>query len=112
MAFGEWRRSNYARVQGNERCNNKEKRNISTVRKMEEILGEKNVESVLFKGKKLVEFTNLEKVEILGGEIIKEEERRKNAIMPTVVLKSSNSSSNSNNSPRSSSATTLSLSSN
>ncbi|KAL8456218.1 hypothetical protein ACS0TY_034440 [Phlomoides rotata] len=104
MAFGESRRSNYVRIQGNA-VGEINKRSCEMVRIAEEMLGEKNVESVLFKGKKLVEYTNMEKLEMFGGEVIKEQERRNNSILPPVLLK------NSTNSPsrrRSSSATTLS----
>ncbi|KAL0359374.1 UNVERIFIED_CONTAM: Patatin-like protein 3, partial [Sesamum angustifolium] len=66
MAFGEWRRSNYVRVQGNGRLVEEEKRRMLSM--VDEILGEKNVESILFKGKKMVEFTNMEKVEKFAGE--------------------------------------------
>lgn len=101
MAFGEEaRRSNYVRIQGLMNAGS-DKREVA-----ERMLGEKSVESVLFRGKKVVESTNRERVEMLGGELIKEQERRKNAILPTVLLKI-NSNSNSN-SPRSSSASTLS----
>ncbi|KAI3471488.1 hypothetical protein Pfo_028138 [Paulownia fortunei] len=89
MAFGQWRTTNY--------------RNMLSI--VDEMLGQKNVESILFQGKKLVEFTNMEKLEMFGGELIKEQERRKNCILPTVVLKHS---TNNIYSPRSSSATTLS----
>ncbi|KAK4405007.1 Patatin-like protein 6 [Sesamum angolense] len=67
MAFGEWRRSNYVRVQGNGRLVEEEKRRMLSM--VDEILGEKNVESILFKGKKMVEFTNMEKVEMFAGEL-------------------------------------------
>lgn len=124
MAFGEARSSNYVRVQGNiigrsgGGGGNRDRNDKTRILRLAEeiLLREKNVESVLFKGKKVDELTNMEKVEIFGGEMIKEEERRKNAILPTVLLKNSSNSTNTNtntNSPRSSSATTLStLSSN
>ncbi|KAM3288522.1 patatin-like protein 3 [Capsicum chacoense] len=107
MAFGEFRNSNYVRVQGNEIIgeknhmikNEKMRKSLAIV---EEMLKEKNVESILFQGKKLVEKTNLDKLEIFADELIKEEEMRKNRILSPVVLKQSSSS------PRTSSATTLS----
>ncbi|KAL7138681.1 hypothetical protein ABFS83_10G180000 [Erythranthe nasuta] len=103
MAFGdEWRASNYLRINsGNDN------------KKVEEMLGAKNMESVLFKGKRLVEMTNMEKLEMFAGELIKEKERRAYCI-------SSSSSSHqhhhhhqnmSNYSPRSSSSDTTTLSS-
>jgi hypothetical protein len=73
------------------------------------MLAQKNVESVLFKGRKVVENTNLDKLELFGGELIKEEERRKTSILPTVVLKNASPSPRTSSpSPRTSSATTLS----
>ncbi|CAI9779405.1 unnamed protein product [Fraxinus pennsylvanica] len=105
LAFGDSRGNNYVRIQGNGivgKKNNKENRNMLKI--AEEMLAKKNVESVLFSGKKLVEKTNKEKLEDIGGELIKEEERRKRSIVPIVVLKVQGGSP----SPRSSSATTLS----
>ncbi|XP_073133109.1 patatin-like protein 7 [Henckelia pumila] len=100
--------SNYIRIQGNgtafsntdEKQKKKNRRNMESM--ADEILKQRNVESVLFKGKRSVEHTNLERMEMLAGELIKEQERRKNSNLPTVVLKQSSSS------PRTSSATTLS----
>lgn len=66
------------------------------------MLDQKNVESVLFSGKKVIEKTNWEKLEWVAGEMMKEKERRKTSILPTVVLKQAS------HSPRTSSATTLS----
>ncbi|KAL3534037.1 hypothetical protein ACH5RR_007558 [Cinchona calisaya] len=113
MAFGQWRTSNYVRIQGNgltignhkrSSVNRDGKRDVVII--AEEILSQKNVESVLFKGKKLVESSNLEKLEYFGGELIKEQEWRKssNCVLPPVVIYKHSSSSP----PRSSSATTLS----
>lgn len=107
MAFGQFRNSNYVRVQGNEIVGKKHRmikaeRMRKSVAIAEEMLKQKNVESVLFQGKKLVEKTNLDKLEIFAGELIKEEEMRKTSILSPVVLKQSSSS------PRTSSATTLS----
>ena len=70
-----------------------------------EMLAQKNVESVLFEGKKIVESTNHDKLETFSGELIKEQERRKTSILPPVVLKQNSPS------PRTSSATSLSTSS-
>ena len=73
----------------------------------ENMLAQKNVESVLFRGKKIVANSNLEKIELFAGELVKEQERRKTSILPMVTLKQMS------HSPRTSSATTLStLSSN
>ncbi|KAG4956445.1 hypothetical protein JHK85_042825 [Glycine max] len=71
----------------------------------EEMLAQKNVESILFRGKKVAENTNMDKLELFGGELIKEQERRKTSILATVVLKNNNASPSPS---RTSSATTLS----
>ncbi|KAL3632372.1 hypothetical protein CASFOL_025356 [Castilleja foliolosa] len=110
MAFGEWR-SNYVRIQGNGLIVGG-KNNIRSEKDMiinmfgknnivDEILGQKNVESILFKGKNVVEYTNMEKLEVLGGELIKEERRKYNSMLPTVLFNSAICSS-----PTSSSAAT------
>ncbi|KAG6642574.1 patatin-like protein 7 [Carya illinoinensis] len=104
MAFGQWRTSNYVRIQANigtpARKHGTFDSNLLAV--AENMLTEKNVESVLFQGRKMVESTNLEKLELFAGEVIKEQERRKTSILATVVLKQASPS------PRTSSATTLS----
>lgn len=108
MAFGECRVSNYVRIQSNGimakatqgKTTGKTASDLLAV--SEDMLAQKNVESVLFKGRKVVENTNLDKLELFGGELIKEQERRKTSILPTVLLK------NGSPSPRTSSATTLS----
>lgn len=111
MAFGQSRTSNYVRVQANgiigtcparlDHSNNNNNTNILAL--AEEMLAQKNVESILFEGKKMVESTNLKKLELFAGEVIKEEERRKTSILPTVALKQTSGSP-----ARTSSATTLS----
>ena len=68
------------------------------------MLTQKNLEAVLFKGKKMIENTNLEKLEVFAGEVIKEEERRKSSLLPTVLLKQAFPS------PRTSSASATTLS--
>ncbi|XP_057431994.1 patatin-like protein 6 [Lotus japonicus] len=103
MAFGECGMNNYVRIQSNRVMAKAESKAASDLLAVsEEMLGQKNVESILFKGRKVAENTNLDKLELFGGELIKEHERRKTSILPTVVLK------NSSPSPRTSSATTLS----
>ncbi|KAJ8570333.1 hypothetical protein K7X08_037305 [Anisodus acutangulus] len=114
MAFGQTRNNNYVRIQGNgivgkkyqlikDENVNKSERMKKMVVIAEEILGQKNVECVLFQGKKLVENSNLDKLKIVASELIKEQERRKTSILPPVVLKHASPS------PRTSSATTLSF---
>ncbi|KAJ0975740.1 hypothetical protein J5N97_017705 [Dioscorea zingiberensis] len=53
----------------------------------EAALTERNVEVVLFRGSKLSERTNAERLENFAGELIREEERRKWSMEPTVVIK-------------------------
>lgn len=53
----------------------------------EEMLSQRNVESVLFRGKKLAEQTNAEKLEWFAHELIKEHDRRKSAPLTPVLLK-------------------------
>ncbi|KAJ4702807.1 Patatin [Melia azedarach] len=111
MAFTQRGTSNYARIQTNGIISTKQgslqramKSNNKTeiLSKIEEMLSEKTYQSVLFQGKKMVESTNLDKLELFSGELIKEEERRKTSSLPTVVLKHTIPT------PRTSSATTLS----
>ncbi|CAL5412676.1 unnamed protein product [Camellia sinensis] len=113
MAFGQSRTSNYVRIQANgngkfgKKFNNSsmgDKKNLLSL--AEDMLAQKNIESVLFEGKRLAESTNLAKLEVFAGELIKEQERRKTSILPTVALKQGSPSS-----PRTSSATTLSTTS-
>ncbi|KAG5230494.1 patatin protein [Salix suchowensis] len=91
MAFGPCRTSNYVRIQEG-RFTGHDCRDVA----------QKNVESVLFEGKKIVESTNSDKLETFSGELIREQERRTTSILPTVVLKQNSPS------PRTSSATSFS----
>ncbi|KAG5234408.1 patatin protein [Salix suchowensis] len=111
MAFGHCRTSNYVRIQANGIIAKKHRivdksmksnKKADLLAMTEEMLAQKNVESVLFEGKKIVESTNFDKLETFTGELIKEQERRKTSILPTVLLKQNSTS------PRTSSATTLS----
>ncbi|KAG4145753.1 hypothetical protein ERO13_D05G113600v2 [Gossypium hirsutum] len=107
MAFGgSGNGSKYVRIQGTPNVKpNSESDVVMSVTK--EMLGQRNVESHLFKGKKRSEVTNLEKLEMMGGELIKEQERRKTGILPTVVLKQKQSAAT----PRTSSASATTISS-
>ncbi|KAL3534046.1 hypothetical protein ACH5RR_007567 [Cinchona calisaya] len=110
MAFGQWQRSNYVRIQGNgltignhkrSKINRDGKKDVVII--TEKMLSQKNVESMLFKGKKLAERSNLEKLEYFGGELIKEQEWRKSSscVLPPVFIYKhySSSSSSSSSSP-------------
>nr|GMC90201.1 patatin-like protein 3 [Ipomoea batatas] len=105
MAFGEsGNKSNYVRIQGHGILGKKKERKIeSSASIAEEMLAQKNVESVLFQGKKLAQSSNLEKLDLFAGELVKEQDRRKTSVLPVVVLKQASAAS-----PRTSSATTLS----
>ncbi|PWA90570.1 acyl transferase/acyl hydrolase/lysophospholipase [Artemisia annua] len=97
MAFGENRGSNYVRIQANGstmgRCginvdSDPSPSNIKMLTAMaDEMLKQKNVESVLFGGKKITEQTNREKLDWFAGELVLEHQRRSCRIAPTVVLK-------------------------
>lgn len=105
MAFADCGTSDYVRIQangafgvghGNTKIDTK-----NLLSKVEEILRMRSIESVLFKGKKIANNSNLDKLKLFSCKLIEEEERRKTCILPTVVLKQVGS-------PRTSSATTLS----
>lgn len=53
----------------------------------DEMLRQKNVESVLFGGKRVTDQTNLEKLDWFAGELVLEHQRRSCRIAPTVALK-------------------------
>ncbi|KAE8688673.1 WD repeat-containing protein 49 isoform 1 [Hibiscus syriacus] len=83
-------------------------KNDAVISITKDMLGQRNVESHLFKGKKRSEATNLEILEMMGGELVKEQERRKTSILPVVVLKQKQSSTAT---PRTSSASATTISS-
>ncbi|KAL6197038.1 hypothetical protein ACLB2K_032651 [Fragaria x ananassa] len=114
MAFGQSRTSNYVRVQAtgiiakspalmDHSNNNKKNTNTDILALTDDMLEQRNVESILFEGKRIVESTNLKKLELFAGEVIKEEEMRKTSLLPTVALKQTSGSP-----ARTSTATTLS----
>lgn len=53
----------------------------------EEMLKQKNVESVLFGGKRIDEQNNFEKLDWFAGELVLEHQRRSCRIAPTVAFK-------------------------
>ncbi|XP_076958763.1 patatin-like protein 7, partial [Bidens hawaiensis] len=97
MAFGETRSSNYVRIQVNGSNMGRYGVNVdsdpspSNVRMLtamaEEMLTQKNVESVLFGGKRVADQTNLEKLDWFAGELVLEHQRRSCRIASTVVFK-------------------------
>ncbi|KAJ1703897.1 hypothetical protein LUZ63_003676 [Rhynchospora breviuscula] len=78
MAFGETRKSNYIRIQGN---------GMNTGSTAEDILSEANIESVLFQGKKLTKETNTQRLEWAAEVLFKEQQRRQQSKIPTVFIK-------------------------
>lgn len=53
----------------------------------EDMLKQKNVESMLFGGKKISEQNNFEKLDWFAGELVLEHQRRSHRIAPTVAFK-------------------------
>jgi hypothetical protein len=51
------------------------------------MLTQRNVESVLFRGRRLSERTNADKVDALATELVKEQERRRCSPLPNVAIK-------------------------
>uniref|UniRef100_M4CLH1 Patatin n=1 Tax=Brassica campestris TaxID=3711 RepID=M4CLH1_BRACM len=99
MAFGQCRRSNYVRIQADGSSFGPCRPDIDTdastsnvnmlVGVAEEMLKQKNVESVMFSGKKISEESNFEKLDWLAGELVLEHQRRSCRIAPTVAFKQS-----------------------
>ncbi|WOL09604.1 hypothetical protein Cni_G18357 [Canna indica] len=97
LAFGQCRSSNYVRVQANGssmgRCSadvdcDASPGNVKILLEAaEEMLKQKNVESVLFDGKRIREQTNMEKLDWFAGELVLEHQRRNCRIAPTVAFK-------------------------
>ncbi|KAK2971656.1 hypothetical protein RJ640_010897 [Escallonia rubra] len=100
MAFGQGRSSNYVRIQANGsslgRCvaNVDSDPSPSNVKMLvgiaDEMLKQKNVESVLFGGKRIGEQSNFEKLDWFAGELVLEHQRRSCRIAPTVAFKLAN----------------------
>ncbi|GFP82824.1 patatin-like protein 6 [Phtheirospermum japonicum] len=84
MAFGQCRSSNYVRIQPSP----------SNVKKLieiaDEMLKQKNVESVLFSGKRIGEQSNFEKLDWFAEQLVLEHQRRSCRIAPTVAFKQPN----------------------
>ncbi|KAF9674869.1 hypothetical protein SADUNF_Sadunf10G0172100 [Salix dunnii] len=94
MAFGQCRSSNYVRIQANlggcgpnvdtDPSPNNVKMLIGIA---EEMLKQKNVESVLFGGKRIGEQSNFEKLDWFAEQLVLEHQRRSCRIAPTVAFK-------------------------
>lgn len=97
MAFGQCRSSNYVRIQANGSSfgccgvNIDADPSPSNVKKLvgiaDEMLKQKNVESLLFGGKKIAEQSNFQKLDWFAGELVQEHQRRSSRIAPTVAFK-------------------------
>lgn len=97
LAFGQCRSSNYVRIQANSSKLGRSRANVDTdtspnnvkmlVEMAEEMLKQKNVESIMFGGKQIGEQTNYEKLDWFAGELITEHQRRSCRIAPTVAFK-------------------------
>ncbi|PIN09702.1 Ca2+-independent phospholipase A2 [Handroanthus impetiginosus] len=97
MAFGQNRSSNYVRIQANGsssgRCganvdSDPSPSNIKTLIGIaDEMLKQKNVESVLFSGKRIGEKSNFEKLDWFAEQLVLEHQRRSCRIAPTVAFK-------------------------
>uniref|UniRef100_A0ACD5WBM7 Uncharacterized protein n=1 Tax=Avena sativa TaxID=4498 RepID=A0ACD5WBM7_AVESA len=99
MAFGHASDSNYVRVQASSTLNSLHTETADAAAGA--MLSQRNVESVLFRWRRLSDRTNAEKVDALAEELVKEQERRMSSPLPNVVIKQVSS-------PRLSSATTAS----
>jgi hypothetical protein len=81
MAFGESRATNYVRIQGN---------GIAPAGETAEAaLAERGVESVLFRGKKLMAQTNGERLDAVAEQLVQEHHRRLESKTPVVLVKPS-----------------------
>ncbi|XP_010529102.1 PREDICTED: patatin-like protein 6 [Tarenaya hassleriana] len=99
MAFGQRRSSNYVRIQANGTSFGPCRPDVDTdpspsnvnmlVGVAEEMLKQKNVESVLFGGKRVEKERNFEKLDWLAGELVLEHQRRSCRRAPTVESKPS-----------------------
>ncbi|XP_020594432.1 patatin-like protein 6, partial [Phalaenopsis equestris] len=105
LAFRQHRKSNYVRIQQatgvglrSPKCTKTVNSNTKKMR-IEEMLCQRNNESVLFHGRKLSKETNAEMLEGLAVELIKEQDNRSKSSVPTVFIKQALT-------PRTSSATT------
>ncbi|XP_075513570.1 patatin-like protein 6 isoform X2 [Primulina tabacum] len=97
MAFGQSRVSNYVRVQANGSNTNRygaatdSDASPSKVKLLigaaDDMLKQKNVESILFNGKRIGEESNFEKLDWFAEQLVLEHQRRSCRIAPTVAFK-------------------------
>ncbi|KAK8967520.1 Patatin-1-Kuras 2 [Platanthera guangdongensis] len=97
LAFGDRRNANYMRIQASGpstgRCGADVDCDPSSASVKfllgvaEEMLNQKNVESILFGGRRMSDQTNMEKLDWIAGELVLEHQRRSCRIAPTVAFK-------------------------
>ncbi|CAL4918062.1 unnamed protein product [Urochloa decumbens] len=97
MAFGHACGSNYVRIQAGKAPTPLDANTAAAAAGA--MLAQRNVESVLFRGRRLSERTNAEKVDAVAAELVKEQERRRRSPLLNVAIKQVGT-------PRLSSATT------
>ncbi|XP_062215132.1 patatin-like protein 3 [Phragmites australis] len=85
MAFGYTCGSNYVRIQAGKAPTLLHAESAAAAAGA--MLAQRNVESVLFRGRRLSERTNAEKVDALAAELVKEQERRRRSPLPNVAMK-------------------------
>ncbi|CAD6213750.1 unnamed protein product [Miscanthus lutarioriparius] len=85
MAFGLACGSNYVRIQAGKAPAPLHAATASAAAGA--MLAQRNVESVLFRGRRLSQRTNAEKVDALAAELVKEQERRRRSPLPNVAIK-------------------------
>lgn len=81
------RQDNGRRISGDADCDASAGNVKALSQAAEEMLRQKNVESVLFGGKRVKQETNMEKLDWFAGELVLEHRRRSYRIAPTVAFK-------------------------
>ncbi|CAN6317500.1 unnamed protein product [Urochloa humidicola] len=87
MAFGHACGSNYVRIQAGKAPRTTPLDADNAAAAAGAMLAQRNVESVLFRGRRLSERTNAEKVDAVAAELVKEQERRRRSPLPNVAIK-------------------------
>ncbi|WVZ59912.1 hypothetical protein U9M48_009996 [Paspalum notatum var. saurae] len=87
MAFGHACGTNYVRLQAGKAAALALADAEAAAAAAGAMLAQRNVESVLFRGRRLSERTNAEKVDALVAELVKEQERRRRSPLPNVAIK-------------------------
>ncbi|CAL4926367.1 unnamed protein product [Urochloa decumbens] len=87
MAFGHACGSNYVRIKASSKAPTPPLDAETAAAAAGAMLAQRNVESVLFRGRRLSERTNAEKVDAVAAELVKEHERRRGSPLPNVAIK-------------------------